>query len=250
QPLNRKVINKWIWKPGYRNSWIINISPKMIPPGSYSVLVQYINESGESWLTAPVKITFPVTPEVAIGSGTTTISNLSEVAMLTASNKKSGGASPAYTFATDRNFTKILQAEGATTTYALTADKLVNGTNWIYVKMKTSEACYTAVTAVDSIKITKNLMTTSVTDVDNPGVSITGFPNPFINNFTVKGLLANKTYSVLVYDARGVLINSYKLSNKTIHTINTSHLGTGTYWFSIRDAKKNRLIGTLKAVRS
>ncbi|HTE27729.1 T9SS type A sorting domain-containing protein, partial [Flavitalea sp.] len=229
---------------------VFNISPKLIPPGSYTVLVQYINESGESWLIVPVKITSPVTPEVGLTSGTTTISSLSEVAMLTATNKKSGGPAPRYTFATDRNFTNILQAESASATYVLTADKLVNGSNWIYVRMKTSEACYTAVNAIDSIKITKSLMTTSVTDVDNPGVTIAGYPNPFISDFTLKGLLASKTYSVIIYDARGVVINSYKFSNKTIHTLNTSQLGTGTYWISIRDAKKNKLIGTLKAVRS
>jgi uncharacterized repeat protein (TIGR01451 family) len=229
---------------------VFNISPKLIPPGNYTVLVQYINESGESWLTVPVKITSPVTPEVGVTTGTTTISSPSEAAMLTATNKKSGGTAPRYTYATDRNFTNILQAESAAASYAITADKLVNGSNWIYVRMKTSEACYTTLNATDSIKITKNLMTTSVTDVDNPGVSISGYPNPFTNGFTVKGLLANKTYSVIIYDARGVMLNTDKFSNKTIHTLNTLLLGTGTYWISIRDAKKNKLIGTLKAVRS
>jgi uncharacterized repeat protein (TIGR01451 family) len=229
---------------------VFTISPKLIPAGNYTVLVQYINESGESWLVVPVRITSPVTPEVGITSGTTTISGLSEVAMLTATNKKSGGTAPVYTFATDRNFTNILQLESASTTYGLTADKILNGSNWIYVRMKTSEHCYTSVTATDSIKITKSLMTTSVNDVDNPGISITGYPNPFTTGFTIKGLLANKSYNVIVYDARGVMLNSYQFSNKTVHTLNTSQLGAGTYWISIRDAKKNKLIGTLKAVRS
>jgi uncharacterized repeat protein (TIGR01451 family) len=229
---------------------VFTISPKLIPAGSYTVLVQYINESGESWLVIPVRITSPVTPEVGISSGTTTIRSLSEVAMLSATNKKYGGTAPLYTFATDRNFTNILQVESASSSYGLTADKLSNGNNWIYVRMKTSEHCYTAVTATDSIKITKSLMTTSVTDVDNPGITIAGYPNPFTTGFTVKGLLASKTYNVIVYDARGVLLHTYKFNNKTIHTLNTSQLSAGTYWISIRDAKKNRLIGTLKAVRS
>jgi hypothetical protein len=200
-------------------------------------------------LIAPVKITSPVTPEVAVASGTGTISSLTEVAMLTASNKKAGGTAPRYTFARDRNFTDLLQAESATASYALTADKLSNGANWIYVRMKTSETCFTTSLATDSIRITKSLMTTSVSDVDNPGVSISGYPNPFNTDFTVKGLLAHKTYSLDIYDARGVMVSSSKISNRTIYTMNTALPGRGTYWITIRDAKKNKLIGTLKAVK-
>ncbi|MHA4842529.1 DUF7619 domain-containing protein [Flavitalea antarctica] len=229
---------------------IFSISPKLIPAGVYTVLVQYVNESGESWLVTPVRITSPVTPEVGISAGTTTISNPSEVSMLTATNKKYGGATPVYTFATDRNFTNILQSESASATYGITADKLINGSNWIYVRMKTSEGCYTTLTAIDSVKITRNLMTTSVTDVDYPGIAITGYPNPFTNGFTIKGLSTNKTYSVTIYDARGVILDAYKFSNKTTHLLNTAKFVRGTYWISIRDMKKNRLIGTLKAVRN
>jgi len=229
---------------------LFTISPKLIPPGNYTVMVQYINESGESWLIAPVKITAAVTPEVSMITSTGTITNVSEVAIVTATNKKAGGTAPLYTFAKDRNFTTIIQAESTTATVTVTADKLSNGDNYIYVRMRTSEACYTAATALDSVKIAKNLLTTSVTDIDNPGVTISSYPNPFASNITIKGLLASKTYNLSIYDARGVVVSVSRITNKTIHTLNTTTLKTGTYWITIRDAKKNTLIGTLKAVRN
>jgi hypothetical protein len=114
--------------------------------------------------------------------------------------------------------------------------------------MRTNELCTTAATAIDSIKITKNIVTTSVIDVDNPGTVITGFPNPFSDRLTVTGLMPQKSYMVSIYDARGVLLNVVRISNKRSYTITTPFAGKGTYWISIKDATRNRLIGTLKAI--
>jgi hypothetical protein len=170
--------------------------------------------------------------------------------VITAVNKKDGGISPLYSFAKNKSFTEILQAESSSAVLSLNADKLNNGDNWIYVKMKTSETCYTTATITDSIKIVKNLTTTSVTDIDNPGVSITGYPNPFHDRITVSGLSAYKTYNINLYDARGVLLISSRISNKTIYTLNASGFSKGTYWITIRDARKNKMIGSLKAIRN
>ena len=229
---------------------VFNINTQLIPPGTYNVRIQYINESGESWLVSPVTILKPVTPEITVSANKTIITSLSDIAVITVTNKKDGGLSPLYSFAKDKNFTDILQAESSSAVLSLNADRLSNGDNRIYVRMRTSETCYTTATVTDSIKITRNLTTTSVTDVDNPGVSITGYPNPFSDQITVTGLAAYKTYSLNLYDARGVLLNSYRISNKTVHMLNTSGLSKGTYWITIRDTGKNKMIGTLKTIRN
>jgi uncharacterized repeat protein (TIGR01451 family) len=227
---------------------IFNISPQLIPPGTYNILTQYINESGESSLLSTVTIIKPATPKTTVTTNKSVITSLPGAAVIIAANTAGGGTIPRYTFAKDRGFTSLIQNESTSAVLNLNAEMMQNGDNWIYVRMKTNEVCTTTATAIDSIKITKNILTTSVIDIDNPGTAITGFPNPFSNQLTVTGLMPQKSYNISIYDARGVLINVLRVSNKRSHTITTLFPGKGTYWITIKDAGKNRLIGTLKAI--
>ena len=228
---------------------ILSILPTQYAKGNYTVRVEYINESGEAAGTSSITIEEAADPVVTVATNKTSITTDAEVAIITASNNKGGGTAPLYSFAKDRNFTNIIKAESATATANITATDLANGDNKIYVRMKTSESCYTKQYALDSIIITKNLTTTGVIDIDNPGITISGYPNPFTTGITVNGLQSHKKYQLLIYDSRGIQLNSYTVNNKTVHHITTSSWASGVYLIKILDVKKGRVIGTLKAIK-
>jgi hypothetical protein len=225
------------------------VQPSLLIPGNYTVRVEYINESGSNSTLVPVTVIAAATPELTVNANKTTITTEPDAVIISATDKKGGGTNPLFSFAKDRSFTTIIQAESSAKTVTINSANLSNGDNWIYIRMKTSEACFTVSAVIDSIKITKTLTPTGLIDIDNPTISITGYPNPVREGFTISGLVSHKNYSVKIYDTRGVLIHSTTIRNKTSHHIQVSGWTSGVYWLNIFDMKKNRLIGTLRIVR-
>ncbi len=81
-----------------------------LPPGAHTIQVVYTNSGGSKTTTINFTSSITVTPEVILSANVTTIINSNPV-LITASNASGGGTAPLYTFAKDRNFSLILQAE-------------------------------------------------------------------------------------------------------------------------------------------
>jgi hypothetical protein len=161
-----------------------NIDPAAITAGVHVVTVVFTGPSGADSLLFNVTIVATVTPDVNVSANTINIINLTDVVTVTAANAAGGGATPLYTFAKDRAFTNVAQAESNNTQYAVNTTSLPMGDNWIYVRMKTSATCYTAQTNIDSIKLYKLLIP------DQPVV--TGVNASYCGNATTqKGKITN-----------------------------------------------------------
>jgi hypothetical protein len=162
---------------------------------------------------------------------------------------KDGGSSPLYTFAKDKAFTNILQAESSNNKLTLDGDSYTNGDIWVYVRMRTSEACFVTATNTDSIKVTKNVVTTGIVDADNPATIIMGYPNPFSNQVIVGGLSVAKTYRVYVYDNLGRLVHQQTVYNKSSLLIPATSWKSGAYWITLFDHRKNKLLGSMPVTK-
>ena len=228
---------------------IFRFTPQQLQPGNHLIMVKFSNESGDAASVYPLEIIAAAVPNVDVTASTTQITSTSDQVMLTAVNKQGGGNSPLYSFAKDRNFVSVLQAESSSASTTLTADQLVEGDNWIYAKMKSSEACVTTATSVDSIKILKNLNVTGIIDIDNPSVVISTYPNPFAKKIMVTGLQFSKSYLISVTDNLGHRIYQRSFAGAQLMKLPTNAWSNGAYWISIYDKKKNKLIGTIRLVK-
>jgi len=213
-----------------------------ITAAGHTITVQYNSASGMATYSYPFSVTAAVTPDVSVSANITTVVNLTDNVIITAGNAAGGGSTPLYTFAKDRTMTNILQAESGTNTLTIAPSTLVVGTNWVYVRMKTSNTCYATQTNTDSVKIDRSSVT-GLVDIDNPGQVITVYPNPFKQGIGISGLSTAKTYMVVISDASGKEVYRQRVSNNSHLTTDKSLFMNGSYWLRLYDAKKNRLIG-------
>jgi hypothetical protein len=215
--------------------------------GAHSVTVAFTNMAGAKDTVANFQITATVTPEVNLGANITHVTNLTTQVVVTATNAAGGGTIPLYTFASNRTFTNVLQAEGASAVLNINPVNLIVGENKIYVRTKTSATCYTVQTNVDSIVISRDAAT-GIIDPNNAGQVITVFPNPFGATITIKGLNSGKRYGVVIYNARGQAIYTGEVKNKQVMEIPAGGIKPGVYWLTLYDEKKKPL-GSEKIVK-
>jgi len=153
-----------------------------------------------------------------------------------------------YTFAKDKNMTNVMQTEGTSNTLTIAPVNLVVGPNWIYVRMKTSDACYSTQTNVDSIKIDRSSVT-GLRDLDNPNQVINVYPNPFKGLININGLNTAKVYNVTITNLNGQQLYSQQISNRSSFTINKTTMPGGSYWITIYGVKRKKIIGTVPLVK-
>ena len=213
--------------------------------GYYPIEVAFrspVDTNVVSWI---FRILPTVTPVVDLESNSNTITDLGQQVVLTAMNTAGGGDAPLYTFARDRGFTNIMRAEDASNTLNILPGTLQVGENKIFVRMKTSEFCYTSQAATDSIVVTRSAVT-GLIDVDNPGQVINFTPNPFNSRINITGLSGAKTYGISLLNSNGQVIVRKKVSGQQETVLETGILSRGIYLVRIYDQKKNRLIGSAK----
>jgi hypothetical protein len=131
-----------------------NFTPSTLQAGAHTIVVTFSNSIESRSLTIPFTIDAAVTPDVNITSGAITIINLDPV-LVTAVNAAGGGTQPQFTFAGDRNFQNILQGESVVSQLSINPATLIEGDNWIYVRMRSNASCFTAEFNTDSIKLTR-----------------------------------------------------------------------------------------------
>jgi hypothetical protein len=189
-----------------------------------------------------------LTPDVNLSTTKNMMSNDGDQATLTATNFSGGGTAPLYTFAKNRAFTQVLQAESASATYNVTWSSLSVGENWIYVRMKSNATCITTQTALDSILIVKTGIS-GLVDPDFPGVRINSTPNPFRGQLMLSGLNAGKAYTITIHNMQGRQTFKMRVGNRTTASLHVPGYMAGTYLLSIYDETKKRLIGTIEIVK-
>ena len=225
-----------------------SINPAALAAGGHVLTIAFANSTGTKTTTANFTVNAVVTPDVNVSTNITTVVNLTDNVIITAGNASGGGSNPLYTFAKDKAFTNVLQAEGAANTLTMAPATLTIGSNWIYVRMKTSSSCYTVQTNVDSIKIDRSSIT-GLVDIDNPGRIINVYPNPFKQGINISGLSTGKTYMISISDVTGKLIYQQRVSNSAGFSIDGKALAGGSYWLHVYDVTKNRLIGVSPLIR-
>ena len=228
---------------GADSSFAFNVST--LSSGSHAITAKFTNAAGSKTTTHNFFVTEAVLPEVNVSANITTILNLASPVVITASNAVGGGVSPKYTFAKDRSFNTILQAEGNSNIYNLDPSTLTVGENWIYVRMKTSETCYILQTNTDSIKLIRD-QSTGIIDPDNPNRIINVYPNPFDQEILINGLSTGKTYSINLYNSYGQLMFKQRVVRRSSTNLNRIVLPGGIYLLSIFDEEKKVLLGTVK----
>jgi Secretion system C-terminal sorting domain len=167
---------------------------------------------------------------------------------VTAVNASGGGATPLFTFATNRGMTQILQAESPSNTFSLSPAAIPIGDNWIYVQMRTSETCYASPTNTDSIKINRSAIT-GVRDIDFPNQEIIIYPVPLNGQLNIKGLQSSKSYLLGIVTAQGQKIYEKKTYNSSSTTINIPESAKGIYWLTIYDNTRKRILGAIALIK-
>lgn len=225
----------------------VRFNPDTLSAGAHNLVITYVNAGGVRSTTQTFQVSMAVTPVVKITASPNPVISLTAPVIFTANNNAGGGTAPLYTFAKDKSFTQIVQAESASATYTLQPNTLLVGDNKFYVRMKSNATCYTALTAIDSIVIKRDAAT-GIIDPDNPGQSIVVFPNPFDKQLNVSGLNSGKTYLVLLTSSGGQVHYRAQVRNKRVLTIPVTGLNPGLYWITLYDTKKN-LLGSEKVIK-
>jgi hypothetical protein len=226
------------------SSFMINLSG--LSEGSHVITVKFTNSSGASSKTALFSLILPVTPHLTVSSSANTVTAVSPPVIISATDLAGGGNNPEYLFASDSLFNNILQA-GSSDTYALQPANLNIGNNLLYVRMKTSDSCYSVLYDTDSVNIVRNSIS-GLVDPDFPGQLINIYPNPFNGRLSLNGLQASKSYSVSFTDINGHEIALKSVANQTSLHINITLPAKGLYLLKVYDNTKGRVIGAVKVM--
>jgi hypothetical protein len=80
-------------------------------------------------------------------------------------------------------------------------------------------------------------------DPDFPNSPIGTYPNPFSDQIHVSGLSATKSYTLQIYNNRGLQISQIMVSGQMEVNISSRSLQPGVYWLQVYDNSRNRKIG-------
>ncbi|MEO8413302.1 MAG: T9SS type A sorting domain-containing protein [Ginsengibacter sp.] len=216
--------------------------------GNHEIKVSYSSQSDTTFTTRDFNVLTAVTPRVNV-TASTAISTNNDPVIITAVEASGGGTAPLFGFYKDRALTSILQAEAADNTFSLNAADLAVGDNMVYVRMRTSDTCYTNETSVDSINIKRSGASTGIADPDYPGQLITFYPNPLHDLLRLKGFQSTKSYTISIADVMGKIIFRRTISNATETGI-TQLTQPGSYWLTVYDNTKGRLLGSGQVIKN
>ena len=214
-----------------------------LSPGMHTLSVMFSNAAGVTNTIDTFNVLAAVTPILNISSSDSLASPGGSSITITASHIEGGGTDPQYIFATDRAFSNILQ-QSSSNTFTLPPSALTIGINWVYVQMKTSDSCYTAQSAIDSVKLILRA-DSSATNPANPVGSISIYPNPFDHQFTLSGLTASKAYGITLTDVNGKQLLSQSASGIGQWQSGQLNVPAGIYLLRLYDKEKNKVIGVI-----
>ena len=169
--------------------------------GNHNLSVRFTLGNTTTLTEWPFTVTAPGVLDLNLSANNTNITSASQSLIITGANA-TGGSNLRYTYAKDRSFTNILQADGSSNTLTVDPANLIQGVNWIYGRISSNGQCYTTETNIDSIQIAVNFVT-GVVDVDAPGRSIKVYPVPFNEYLLLKGFNLAKKYEITLVNAQG-----------------------------------------------
>jgi hypothetical protein len=209
------------------------------------LLVTFSNTTTQVTTTHNFTITSSVTPDVSVSTNIDLVTNLQDPVVLTARPELGGGKTPAYAFSRERNFTTLIQAESAQATISIRPESLVVGSNWFYVRMRSSDTCSLTGTAVDSIQINRSQVT-GIQDPSRTGVVITAMPNPFRQSLLLTGLNPASPTTIRIYSGEGRLVHNSVAKGSSSKTIRLQ-VSRGIYYMTLSN-EKGHVLGTMKLV--
>ena len=218
--------------------------------GVHTVNVTYTNAGGSSSLLQAFTIVAASTPAVGVSASSTTIPNTAASVVVSANAVSGGGSAPVYTFALNRGFVPVLSGPGAADSVVIDTAALSFGTNTVYVRMQTSDSCYTAQSATDSIVIMRVAPPppgggdTTGTGTGNDSVSATTgvAPNPFRDQLVVTGLQATESYTISLLNSNGMVVLRSQVSGVSHTTLTPGTVMTGLYMVQVYDETKGRVV--------
>jgi hypothetical protein len=213
--------------------------------GSHTISVKFVLGSISRVTDWPFTVTQPGVLNIDLSANIVDITSASQSVTVTGVNA-GGGSNLRYTFAKDRAFTNILQAESSTNTVTINPATLNTGVNWIYGRISRNGQCYTTDTNIDSIQLNVNFVT-GIVDVDAPGQVINVYPVPFRDYLLLKGLSAAKKYEVTLTNASGNRVFSGVVANRSSYEIRTEGLAAGVYLVHL--TKNGKQLGVVMVVK-
>ena len=88
----------------------------------------------------------------------------------------------------------------------------------------------------------------SAEDYQFSDITLSVFPNPFVDNLEVMVSNPDPSYKILIYDTKGSLVSSFALTTSPL-TLNLSSLPEGVYYLALVD-KELKLIQSVKIVKN
>jgi hypothetical protein len=210
--------------------------------GTHTMKVTYSNAGGSSSLSQSFRVVAASTPVVGLGASYTTIPNTDSSVTVMASGVSGGGSHPLFTFGLNRSFTPALYGPGVADSVIIDTASLAIGANIVYVRMQTSDSCYTSLNAMDSIVITRTAPPPGDTGTTAGGsgnastvLSPVVGPNPFRDALTVYGLQSSDTYTISLMNANGKEVARTIVTGVTKTQFITGAVTTGVYMMRIYD---------------
>lgn len=216
------------------------LQPAALSPGPHGLVAVYANRIESDTLVAGFSVVKAATPAVGLSSSTYTITATTGNVVLTASDLSGGGSTPLFTFAKDRGFSSVFRTEGPDSVLTLAATAFAIGNNPVYVRMRTSDTCYTVATAIDSISIAEAAPDTL------PQAALRVDPNPFTDQLHVTGLKSTDVYSVSLLNSVGMEVYETRVAGATGEVLYTGRYPAGVYLVRVFDETTGRLVRLVK----
>jgi uncharacterized repeat protein (TIGR01451 family) len=204
-----------------------NFDVSGLTTGAHKLSAKYCQPGDTTKTEWPFTVTAANNLKLVLSPNITTVVSLTQPVIISASNLY-GGSNLLYTYALDRDFTRIIQAESSNNMVTIQPNTLSAGSNIIYGRINANGQCYTEPLDIDSVEIVMAVVT-GIVDVDAPGQVIKVYPVPFTNQLFISGLVASKRYKLRLVNSQGNVVHSAIVANSSSYHFSTLHLPPGAY---------------------
>jgi len=199
--------------------------------GVHTVQVTYTNAGGSSNYSQSFTVVSASTPVVTISATYTTIPNTAASVGVWATNVSGGGSAPLYSWSLNPRFSPLLSGPGSADSIVIDTAALQIGANTVYVRMQTSDTCYSSQTGTDSVVIIRTAPASggggTVTPPAQPviaGLSATYCSNGGMANFSLSNLPDTATTVSVTLD--GAVLTAVAAGQ---YSVALTGLSTGTH---------------------
>ncbi|HVS98340.1 MAG TPA: hypothetical protein VHE54_17730, partial [Puia sp.] len=216
--------------------------------GAHTVKITYTNTGGSTSLVQSFTVVAASTPTVGLSASYTTIPDTAAAVVVRADAVSGGGTLPQYTFALNRYFSPALYGPGTADSVAIDTATLAIGANTVYVRMQTSDSCYTAQYVIDSIVITRTVDTTGQGGNggnDSTATTAVG-PNPFSDQLNILGLVPSHVHTIQLLNGNGMEMVRVRVTGVNKTTIFAGTVPRGVYLMRIYDETAGKMIRRVK----